>query len=81
VPAALALIIGFYPQISNIMKLLLVESEGFLRFLTFDPSGKNQQALQHSLDTLAVICTIWLAVLLISLLFKLVEYLIFELKV
>ena len=80
VPAALALIVGFYSQISDVMKLGLVQAEKFLRFLTYDPS-RSDLVFQQGLDTLALVCVIWLGVLIISLLFRLVEYFIFELKV
>ncbi len=79
-PAAVALIIGFYGPISGVMKYVLAQSEKFLRFLTYNPSASDLTFTQ-GLDTLVLFCVIWLGVLLMSLLFKLVEYLIFELKV
>lgn len=79
-PVVFAIMVAFYSQISSLMTVILSQSEKFLRFLTYDPT-RGDQTFSQGLDTLVLVCVIWVAVLLISVMFRLVEYLVYELKV
>ncbi|MCX8052177.1 MAG: hypothetical protein N3B12_00065 [Armatimonadetes bacterium] len=79
-PAILLPLYAFYGPISSRVATVLEKADRFLSFMTYRQAG-DLYAFDTSAPTLTVLAIVWLTIIAISYALRILEYLVFELKV
>jgi len=79
-PAVLTALYVFYAPISSAVGTVLEKADRFMSFLTYKPQGAAY-SFGADVPVLTSLAVVWLAIIVISYVLKILEYLVFELQV